>query len=75
MCAHCQVRMCKVIERMHVGANLRECMFVGGVSRPSPLGKSRVEHGSSSVQLSDVYPVLQRRRGLSSLPDHRHIFR
>lgn len=73
-----------VPESEHVWDWLRVCMYVqicvnacswGGGSRQSPLGQSRVEHGSGSVQWSDVYPVQQRRRSLSSQADHRHIFR
>ena len=47
-----RTRACvRLIERMHVCADLRECVFIWeGVSQPSPLGQSGVEHGSSRVQ-------------------------
>lgn len=71
--ARCQVNMCEADWE-----NACMCRFAwicGGVSRPSPLGESRVEHGSSRVEWSDAYPVQQRRHGLSSQSDHRNVFR
>ena len=46
-----RTRACvRLIERMHVCADLRECMFMWeGVSQPSPLGQSRAWQQQSTV--------------------------
>lgn len=72
-CAHTSQRV-SLTERMHVYADLREWILIMGVPLPSPLGASRVEHGSGGVQLSDVFSVHKRQHGLSSLLDHRRVF-
>ena len=74
VCAHTQEKMCEV-EWMYVHMFMVSVCVCVCVSRPSPLGESRVEPGGSSVQWSDAFPVQQRRHGLSSQLDHRHVFR